>query len=160
MLWSETIYVQPNGRESFTLNRTYGKICWVRIWSIKGTSDNSIKIYVTNPKGDTILNLRRVTDHHSGIAREFEFRTWQDGVYTIYFDNSFSGSHKVIEYMYESWTDSLLPAYYVGLGMLVILPFLIKYFFGYGWLKTIGISLLTTATVTCFLCLVLYQPII
>jgi len=159
-LWSETIYVQPKGRESFTLNRTYGKICWVRIWSINGTSDDSINIWVTNPNGDTILNLGRVTDGHRGIVREFEFRTWQDGVYTVYFDNSFSGSLKTVEYMHESYTDTLLPAYYVALAMLLILPLPIKYFLGYRWLKTIGISVLTTAIVTCFLCLLLYQPII
>ena len=159
-LWSETIYVQPKGRESFTLNRTYGKICWVRIWSINGTSDDSINIWVTNPNGDTILNLGRVTDGHRGIVREFEFRTWQDGVYTVYFGNSFSGSLKTVEYMHSSWTDTQLPAYYVALAMLLILPPLIKHFRGSGWLKTIGISLVTTAIVTCILWLLLYPPLI
>ena len=159
-LWSETIYVEPQGRESFTLDRTYGKICWVRIWSINGTSDDSINIWVTNPKGDTILNLRRVTDGHRGIVREFEFHTWKDGIYTVYFDNSFSSSPKTVEYMQYYYTDTLLPAYYVALAMLLILPLLIKYFLGFGWLKTITISLGTIAIVTCILFFLLYKPII
>jgi hypothetical protein len=158
-IWFEPIYVEPKGRESFTLNRTYGKIVWVRIWSINGTSDDSINIWVTNPNGDTILNLGRVrvADHSH---RDFEFSTWQDGVYTVYFDNSFSSSPKTVEYMHESWEDTQRPAYYVALAMLLILPPLIKHFLGYGWLKTIGISLGTTAIVTCILWLLLYQPII
>ncbi len=159
-LWSETIYVEPKGRESFTLNRTYGKIVWVRIWSINGTSDDSINIWVTNPNGDTILNLGRVTDGHRGIVREFEFSTWQDGVYTVYFDNSFSSSPKTVEYMHESWEDTQRPAYYVALAMVLILPPLIKYFLGYGWLKTIAISLGTTAIVTFISWLLLYPPLI
>ena len=159
-LWSETIYVEPKGRESFTLNRTYGQICWVRIWSINGTSDDSINIWVTNPNGDTILNIGRVTDGNRGIVREFEFRTWQDGVYTVYFDNSFSGSLKTVEYMHESYTDTLLPAYYVALAMLLILPPPVKHFLGFGWLKTIAISLGANAIVTCLLFILLYRPII
>ena len=110
-LWSETIYVQPKGRESLTLDRKYGIIIWVRIWSIDGTSDDSINIWVTNPNGDTILNLGRVTGGHRGIVREFEFSTWQDGVYTIYFDNSFSGSLKTVEYMHEGRLDTQRPTY-------------------------------------------------
>jgi hypothetical protein len=155
-LWSESINIEPKGRESFTLNRTYGKICWVRIWSINGTSDDSINIWVTNPNGDTFLNLGRVTDDdHSGIVREFEFGTWQDGVYTVYFDNSFSSSPKTVEYMHASWEDTQRPAYYVALAMVLILPPLIKHFLGYGWLKTIAISLVTTFFVWCILWLLL-----
>jgi hypothetical protein len=157
-LWSETIYVEPKGRESFTLNRTYGKTVRVRIWSINGTSDDSIDIWVTNPNGDTILNLGRVrvADHSH---RDFEFSTWQDGVYTVYFDNSFSSSPKTVEYMHESWEDTQRPTYYVALAMVLILPLLIKYFLGYGWLKTIGISLLATAIVTCILWFLLYPQL-
>ena len=159
-LWSETIYVEPKGRESFTLDRTYGVICWVRIWSIEGISDDSINIWVTNPNGDTILNLGRVTDGHRGIVREFEFSTWQDGVYTVYLDNSFSGSLKTVEYMYSGWIDTQRPAYYVALAMVLILPPLIKYFSCYGWLKTIAISIGITAIVTFIVGFLLFQPII
>ena len=157
-LWSESINIEPHGRESLTFNRTYGKIVDVRIWSINGTSDDSINIWVTNPNGDTILNLGnvRVTDH----SKDFEFRTWQNGVYTLYFDNSFSSSPKTVEYMHVSYTDTLLPAYYVALAMGLILPPLVKYFSGYGWLKTIAISLGAIALVMCLLFFVLYRPII
>jgi len=159
-LWSETIYVQPHGRESFTLNRSYGVICWVRIWSIDGISDDSINIWVTNPNGDRIKNLGRVTDYyHRGIVREFEFSTWQDGVYTVYLDNSFSGSLKTVEYMHASWIDTQRPAYYVALAMVLILPPLIKYFLGYRWANTILITLVTTLLVTGILWLLL-EPFI
>jgi len=157
-LWSESINIEPQGRESLTLNRTYGKIVDFRIWSINGTSDDFINVWVTNPNGDTILNLGKV--RLTNGLRDFEFRTWQDGGYTVYFDNSFSSSPKTVEYMHVSYTDTLLPAYYIGLAMLLILPPIVKYFLGYGWLKTIAISLGAIALVMCILFVLLYRPII
>ena len=152
----QTVVVEPHGRESFTFNRKYGSIVWVGVTSINGTSDNSINIWVTNPNGGTFLNLGRVPD---GLG-DFYFRTWQDGVYTVYFDNSFSSSPKTVEYMFWSYEDTLLPAYYVGLAMLLILPPIVKYFLGYGWLRTTAISLGTIAIVMCLLFFLLYRPII
>jgi hypothetical protein len=93
-------------------------------------------------------------------VREFEFSTWQDGVYTVYLDNSFSGSLKTVEYMYSGWIDTQRPAYYVALAMVLILPPLIKYFSCYGWLKTIAISIGITAIVTFIVGFLLFQPII
>jgi len=157
-LWSESINVEPYGRESLTYNRTYGKIVNVRIWSINGTYDDSINIWVTNPNGYTILNLGRVrvTDNF----KEFEFGTIQDGVYTVHFDNSFASSPKTVEYMHVSYTDTLLPAYYVTLAMWTGLPPLVKYILGYGWFTTLSISLGITATVMLHLLVLLYNPII
>ncbi|MCW4023084.1 MAG: hypothetical protein ACOWW1_06400 [archaeon] len=159
-LWSETINVEPKGRESFTLNRTCGKIVTVRIWSINGTYDDSINIWVTNPNGDTILYLGRV--RVTNRFRELEFPTFQDGGYTVHFDNSFSSSPKTVEYMHFSSEDTFRPAYYVGLAMWVILPPIIKHIRDYGWFKTLAISLGIVAIVMLHLFFLLYinSPII
>jgi len=157
-LWSESVNVEPYGRESLTFNRTYGKTVNVRLWSINGTHDDSINVWVTNPNGYTILNLGRVrvTDKF----REFEFVTLQDGVYTVHFDNSFSSSPKTVEYMFVSYTDTLLPAYYVALAMWIGLPPLVKHILGYGWFTTLAISFGITVTVMLHLFVLLYNPII
>ena len=154
MMFPETVVVEPHGRESFTFNREYGCIVWVGIDSISGTSDNSINVWVTNPNGDTFLNLGRVND---GL-RDFYFRTWQDGVYTVYFDNSFSSSPKTVEFAHASYMDTLLPAYYVAFAMGLILPPFMKYFFGCRWFDAILISLGITLFVTCILYFLLDKP--
>lgn len=153
-LWSETINVEPKGKEALTLNRAYGEIVSFRIWSINGTFDDSINIWVTNPSGDVILDLGtvRVTKDRT----IFEFHTWQDGAYTVHFDNSFSSSPKSIDYMWTICKDTMRPAYYAGFSMWVVLPFLVKRILGFDWLKTVAVSFGTTALVMAHLLFILY----
>lgn len=70
-------------------------------FSVSGGSGNTIDFYVTDPDGNRIVNLGRVSQE------EFEFTTQNSGAYTLYFDNSFSWfSSKVVTLSYDFESDT------------------------------------------------------
>ncbi len=70
--------------------------------SISG-GDDDINFWVTNPTGDTIVNLSRVSQEAT-----FEFTAQQTGDYTLHFDNSFSfQSSKTVTLSYDATKPSL-----------------------------------------------------
>jgi hypothetical protein len=53
-------------------------------FKVVGSYNNDIIFYISDPSGATILNYGRVSG-----GRDFEFRAYKGGAYTLYFDNSF-----------------------------------------------------------------------
>jgi hypothetical protein len=80
----ETFDIDPLSGKTLTFNLSDGQKVTGSV-SITGGSGNDVDIWVTNPTGNTILNLGRVSQ---GI--DFEFTADKDGAYTLHFDNSFS----------------------------------------------------------------------
>ena len=53
--------------------------------AISGGANNDINFWITNPSGNTIVNLGRISQ-----GTTFEFTAQESGAYTFYFDNTFS----------------------------------------------------------------------
>ena len=79
------VEVNPLSCETLTFNMSYGQIFAGILWNCN-TYEKSIDFWVTSPEGTTILNLGRVSQKN----KRFEFGAFQDGIYTLHFDNSFS----------------------------------------------------------------------
>ena len=84
--------------------------------SIRG--DNEIKFWVTDPSGQTILNLGIVSQEAS-----FEFTTQQKGAYTYNFDNNFSSStSKTVTMTYNiEAVSSFFSSSNLQIGVLVVI---------------------------------------
>lgn len=52
--------------------------------SISSGTSNDIDLWITDPLGNTIVNLGRISQ-----GTTFEFTAQKSGVYTFHFDNSF-----------------------------------------------------------------------
>ena len=152
------VEVPPLSCETLTFNMSYGKIFAGILWNCS-TYEKSIDFWVTDPNGDTILNLGRVSEK----SKRFEFMAFQDGIYTLHFDNSFSSqTTKNIDLMYEIIPDPLplLPIIFAGIIVGLILPAFIKHFLDYGWVKTFAISLVAVAITIMVVGLAVYNPVI
>ena len=72
--------------------------------SITGAAENDINFWVTDPTGETILNLGRVSH-----GKDFEFQATRGGDHILHFDNSFSTrSSKIVTLTYHA-ERSLIP---------------------------------------------------
>lgn len=152
------VEVSPLSSETLDFNIPYGKIFSCSM-SIVNDYEKSIDFWVTNPKGDIILNLGRVSQN----PNRFEFMAFQDGVYTLHFDNSFSSqTTKNIDLMYEIIPDPLplMPIIFAGIIVGLILPAFIKHFLDYGWVKTFAISLVAVGITIMVVGLAVYNPVI
>jgi hypothetical protein len=153
-----TIEVKPLSSETLAFNKTYGKIVQASM-SIHHDYEKSIDFWVTNPKGDIILNLGRVSENPT----RFKFYASQDGIYTLHFDNSFSSQNtKKIDLLYEIIPDPLplTPIIFSGIIVGLILPAFIKHFLDFGWVKTIAISLVAVAITMMVVAQAVYNPVI
>ena len=86
--------------------------------SISG-GDNDINFWVTNPTGNAIVNLGRVSQEAT-----FEFTAQQTGDYTLHFDNSFSlQSPKTVSLSYEVTSPSIFnnPIFILLIAIIVII---------------------------------------
>jgi hypothetical protein len=92
-------------------------------FQVTGGSGNDIKFWITDPEGNTILNLGTVSKGTS-----FDFTASKSGIYILHFDNSFSLiSSKVVSLTYNLDTASAItsnipgyPLEAVFLGLLLM----------------------------------------
>ena len=98
--------------------------------SISGGANDDIDFWITNPDGNTIVNLGRISQGTS-----FEFTAQESGAYTFHFDNTFSWfSSKTVSLSYDisipapldiGWTLIIIgvlliaSVIIIGLGVLV-----------------------------------------
>ncbi len=86
--------------------------------TVVGGSGNDVDFYVTDPNGNRILSLARMTQ------TGFSFSASTTGPYTMYFDNTFSNSSKSVTLDYTVTKSILgLPQehFLVLLGLVVVL---------------------------------------
>jgi len=80
----EVLTVDPLTTKTLTFNLSEGDIFSGSL-AISGGANNDINFWITDPQGNTILNLGRISQGTS-----FEFTAKNSGAYTLHFDNSFS----------------------------------------------------------------------
>ena len=72
--------------------------------AISGGANNDINFWITDPHGNTIVDLGRISQ-----GTTFEFTTQESGAYTFHFDNTFSLiSSKTVNLSYDISRRALL----------------------------------------------------
>jgi len=124
----ETVTVEPLTKRMliFDLDKEYkfsGSL------SISGGTNNDIDFWVTNPSGNTIVNLGRISQ-----GTTFEITAQESGAYTFHFDNTFSlFSSKTVTLSYDISRPSplgiavftILGLLLLGIGIIIGLGFLL-----------------------------------
>ena len=80
----EVLIVDPLSWKTLTFNLDEGDIFSGSL-AISGGANNDINFWITDPHGNIIVNLGRVSQ-----GTTFEFTAKSSGAYTLHFDNSFS----------------------------------------------------------------------
>jgi hypothetical protein len=90
--------------------------------SISGGANNDIDFWITDPNGNTIVNLGRISQ-----GTTFEFTAQKSGAYTFHFDNSFSLiSSKTVSLSYDIRSASPInPFLLIIIGIIIVVVVLI-----------------------------------
>ena len=96
--------------------------------SISGGSGNDIDFWITGPRGNTVVNLGRV----SGTAT-FAFTAKESGPYTFHFDNTFSWfSSKTVSLSFDKTQQSSIaidPLIVASIGLFVIVAMVLVFLY-------------------------------
>lgn len=114
----ETMQVSPLTKKMLIVNLDEGEKFSGSL-TISGGANNDIDFWITNPNGNTILNLGRVSQ-----GTTFEFTAQESGAYTFHFDNGFSlFSTKTVILSYDvsrNLTSLLNPFLLIGTGVVIM----------------------------------------
>jgi len=90
--------------------------------SISGGANNDIDFWITDPNGNTIVNLGRISQ-----GTTFEFTAQKSGAYTFHFDNGFSlFSSKTVSLSYDiQFASPINPFLLTTIGLIIVVVVLI-----------------------------------
>jgi hypothetical protein len=126
---SQSVTVSAGQQQLFQLTNVNSGYKITGSFQVTGGSGNDIKFWITDPEGNTILNLGTVSKGTS-----FDFTASKSGIYILHFDNSFSLiSSKVVSLTYNLDTASAItynipgyPLEAVFLGLLLLTTILYR----------------------------------
>lgn len=112
----ETLQVAPLTERMLIFNLSEGDKFSGSL-SISGGADNDIDFWITDPNGNTIVNLGRIRQ-----GTTFEFTAQKSGAYTFHFGNSFSWfSSKTVSLSYDIERNPLhTPFLSIAIGLIIV----------------------------------------
>jgi len=117
----ETLQIDPLTKRMLIFNLAEGDKFSGSL-SISGGANNDIDFWITDPYGNTIVNLGRISQ-----GTTFEFTTQKSGAYTFHFDNSFSLiSSKTVSLSYDiQFASPINPFLLTTIALIIIVVVLI-----------------------------------
>jgi len=112
----ETLQIDPLTKRMLIFNLSEGDKFSGSL-SISGGTNNDIDFWITDPNGNTIINLGRISQ-----GTTFEFTAQKSGAYTFHFDNSFSLiSSKTVSLSYDiQFASPINPLLLITIGLIIV----------------------------------------
>jgi hypothetical protein len=117
----ETLQIDPLTKRMLIFNLSEGDRFSGSL-SISGGTNNDINFWITDPNGNIIVNLGRISQ-----GTTFEFTAKKSGAYTFHFDNSFSlFSSKTVSLSYDiQFASPINPFLLITIGLFIVVVVLI-----------------------------------
>jgi hypothetical protein len=112
----ETLQIDPLTERMLIFNLSEGDKFSGSL-SISGGANNDIDFWITDPNGNTIVNLGRISQ-----GTTFEFTAQKSGAYTFHFGNSFSlFSSKTVSLSYDiQFALPINPLLLITIGLIIV----------------------------------------